>query len=200
MCLDLAKYCIRPRRRHLALPNANFAPYTVGNQQHKGYDIMTENIANATALKAEVFRQMVDEETAVLAELLTQVRLQEKLITSLQAKLAAVSATEPQAKTSEVPPKESTSSAIDLRKPWDGLSLSMPLQVASVLRMKERPMRVTEIVQRLEELGVRSNSKKGILPNVVSALTRRDDLFEKKARGIYALRDAPGGTPKNAGE
>lgn len=57
-----------------------------------------------------------------------------------------------------------------------------------VLLVGVESMRASEIARQLEAAGVTSDSKKGLLPSVISALRRRDDLFESPERGVYRLK------------
>jgi hypothetical protein len=61
--------------------------------------------------------------------------------------------------------------------------------VAKVLHEHGEPMRVQEIVRALEQNGIKSGSGDAPLNSVLSAVNRRSDLFERVARGIYALKN-----------
>lgn len=61
----------------------------------------------------------------------------------------------------------------------------LPKQVRLVLKHENRPMRVAEIADALEAIGIRTVSPKGLRPNVASALHRRTDLFESVDRGLW---------------
>jgi hypothetical protein len=62
--------------------------------------------------------------------------------------------------------------------------------VAKVLYERGEPMQLREIVKTLEEYGVSSDAENGPLNSVMTALTRRRDLFRRVARGYYALKEA----------
>ncbi len=70
-----------------------------------------------------------------------------------------------------------------------GGNLSVPDRIALIMRQKRRPMPTAEIIEALAREGVTSSSAKGLLPNVLSALSRRKDLFVRTQRGIYALSE-----------
>lgn len=49
-------------------------------------------------------------------------------------------------------------------------------------------MRAIEITKALELQGETCKSEKGLLPNVLSTLRRRVDLFENVSRGVYRIK------------
>jgi hypothetical protein len=61
--------------------------------------------------------------------------------------------------------------------------------IAKVLLERGEPMRVPEIVNALVENGVYSDAGSARTNSVLSALTRRDDLFERVSRGQYAIKE-----------
>ncbi|SRR6266478_5781090 len=64
---------------------------------------------------------------------------------------------------------------------------SLPERIGAVIQAAEEPMRARDIVVELEKRGVRTDSPKGLLPSVLSALNRRSDLFRRVDRGTYTL-------------
>lgn len=60
--------------------------------------------------------------------------------------------------------------------------------IVRVLSAHGTAMHIHEIVRALMENGVSTKSENGPKNSVVSALSRRDDLFYKVQRGRYALR------------
>jgi hypothetical protein len=71
--------------------------------------------------------------------------------------------------------------------PSNGDAESIPYRVAAVMQAHNGPMRARDIAQELKNLGVETESEKGLLPNVLSALGRRKDLFRRVDRGTYVL-------------
>lgn len=65
---------------------------------------------------------------------------------------------------------------------------TLPEAIAEVLRKNGKPMRARDIAETLLENGYESEAKHGLLPSVLSALGRRQDLFVKVHRGVYSLR------------
>jgi hypothetical protein len=53
-------------------------------------------------------------------------------------------------------------------------------------------LRAAEIAKELTSRGVTTTSKNGLLPMVISTLSRRKDLFEKVGTGRYRLRESKG--------
>jgi hypothetical protein len=60
--------------------------------------------------------------------------------------------------------------------------------VAKVLCERGEPMRVQEIVRALLENGITSSSGEAPVNSVLSAVSRRADLFVRVSRGLYTLR------------
>lgn len=60
--------------------------------------------------------------------------------------------------------------------------------VAKVLFERGEPMRVREILQSLADFGLANGDHDRLRNNVISTLTRREDIFDRVSRGIYALR------------
>lgn len=56
----------------------------------------------------------------------------------------------------------------------------------------DKPMHVREIVKTLESNGIQSKAENGLMNSVMSALSRRSDLFQRVERGHYALREQTG--------
>ncbi|MSR56982.1 MAG: hypothetical protein EXS05_04845 [Planctomycetaceae bacterium] len=66
-------------------------------------------------------------------------------------------------------------------------AMAMPDKVKIILTGVES-MKASEIAKVLADNGMKSTAKKGLLPTVISALCRRDDLFESPTRGVYRLK------------
>jgi len=71
---------------------------------------------------------------------------------------------------------------------------SLAEKAVGVLRDKGKPMRARDITKILEANGERSGGKTSLLALVLSALRRRQDLFERTGRGVYRLKDQKGET------
>jgi hypothetical protein len=65
--------------------------------------------------------------------------------------------------------------------------------VFKLLLERGEPMHVRDIVRELEANGIRSRGENGLMNTVMSALSRRNDLFTRIARGLYALTDEDSG-------
>ena len=72
----------------------------------------------------------------------------------------------------------------------DDEALSIADYVAKILYECGGPMHIREIVDALEQCGVTSEAQNGPLNSVMSALSRRSDLFRRIDRGQYALRES----------
>ena len=66
-------------------------------------------------------------------------------------------------------------------------------EAARALREHGQSMRARDITRVLVKRGVKTNSKRGLLPMVVSTLRRRQDLFVRVERGIYKIRNGSEG-------
>lgn len=64
---------------------------------------------------------------------------------------------------------------------------SLAGKIAHVLQEADKPMRARDIARILHAAGVKTDSAKGLLPMVLSALVRRKDLFVKVSRGVYTV-------------
>ena len=64
---------------------------------------------------------------------------------------------------------------------------TVPDAIKAVLENRGRAMRARDITAALLAAGFKTESKNGLLPSVLSALGRRDDLFKKIRRGTYKL-------------
>ena len=61
-------------------------------------------------------------------------------------------------------------------------------KIAAFLRERGgKAMQASEITRGLHQQGVETTSKNGLLPMVLSSLSRRKDVFRKVARGRYRL-------------
>ena len=66
---------------------------------------------------------------------------------------------------------------------------SLADHVLDLLREKGRPMQAAAITKALEERGVTTTSKRGLLPMVMSTVIRRKDVFQRTSkRGQYKLK------------
>ncbi len=63
----------------------------------------------------------------------------------------------------------------------------MPAAIKMILERNGKAMRAADITAALVAAGFKTEAKNGLLPSVLSALGRREDLFKKVRRGIYKL-------------
>lgn len=63
-------------------------------------------------------------------------------------------------------------------------------QISALLREHGKSMRACDIARALQSRGVTTTSKNGLLPMVLSALSRRKQLFRKIKRGTYKLANS----------
>ena len=64
---------------------------------------------------------------------------------------------------------------------------TVPEVVKAILEKSGKAMRAKDVVLALQATGFTNTSKRGLLPSVLSALTRREDWFKKVKRGTYKL-------------
>ena len=69
-----------------------------------------------------------------------------------------------------------------------GENLSLVDKIVKIFRESGRDMQGKEITKILIARGEKGDGKKGISPNVLSTLNRRNDLFENVTRGVYRLK------------
>jgi hypothetical protein len=154
---------------------------------------------SATMTAEELMQQMVSEAEEVLADLHENVRFQERYVATLREKLDRLRVGMGALPSSVMPPRLTTGRG-QLTPPRVAPSpFSMPERIVEVLRKAGCPMRVMDITAKLEEAGVQTNAKKGLFPNVGSALVRRADLFVKKDRGLYGLKEWETASAKRQG-
>ena len=66
---------------------------------------------------------------------------------------------------------------------------SLADHIKDLLRENGRPMQAADIARKLDERGVPTTSKRGLLPMVMSSLIRRKDVFQRtNKRGQYKLK------------
>lgn len=68
------------------------------------------------------------------------------------------------------------------------IEASIPDYIAKLLFEKGEPMRAIEIANALTECGIKTNAENGHISAVLSALSRRTDLFQRIERGLYTLK------------
>lgn len=152
---------------------------------------LRKGLKMATHTTDEFFQELIADAESDLDALRQKMHIQEMYVTALREKRREVKEKE----AANVRESTSRDAGKNHEKPrlpaW--ASGSMPEKIRGVLREARRPMRVVDITKRLEELGVKSTSSKGLMPSVVSSLLRREDLFVREGRGIYALKDGGNG-------
>ena len=132
------------------------------------------------ATKAQLLNEMILDCEAKLKGLHAQLELEQRYLADLRARRARLSGIAAPA-----------TNAMASRS--TGSVQSLPEAVKSVLQETGEPMRAKDIAQQLVRKGYRSSAKHGLLPSVLSALGRRDDLFENVSRGVYRLRQTATG-------
>lgn len=65
--------------------------------------------------------------------------------------------------------------------------ISVADYIAKLLQERGIAMRPSEIVAALNDNGVKSSAESGLVSAVLSALSRRKDLFKRVERGLYCL-------------
>ena len=129
--------------------------------------------------RTEILDSMIAESAAKLSALRKDIEFEERFYTELQKR-----------KRSENKPDQRNGSM-----PSGTSAMSLPEQIAELLRTEGRSMRARDICAILEQRGVRAGGKRGLLPNVLSALRRRNDLFENASRGCDQLLQQPPQSP-----
>lgn len=77
---------------------------------------------------------------------------------------------------------------------------SLTDHIVALFQAVGKPMRCSKIAKTLQAQGVPTKSAHGLLPNVVSTLRRRKDLFVNVDRGLYAMKKPKGGGQDAAAE
>lgn len=140
------------------------------------------DMATSAAMK-EAYRELLAEQETGLAKLEQEIAIKQMLIAELQRKLDGM----PNGQPVETPPDNSLGSG---RRAGSISKGSVTDHIVALLRETGKPMRAAEIASALESRGVTTTSPKGLLPGVLSTLTRRKNTFEKVERGVYKLNEA----------
>lgn len=126
------------------------------------------------AVLAEALQGMIDRAEADIAEAQEAIRRKELLVIELRWQLEAIKQPSPVANGRPVRPAGRQSLAD---------------RIAGVLRGSKKPMRVSEVADRLRQEGVQTASHRGLLPMVASVLSKRKNRFEQVERGVYRLKE-----------
>ena len=70
-------------------------------------------------------------------------------------------------------------------------------QIVTLLKERGQTMRAADIARELVDRGATTTAKKGMLPMVLSSLSRRRNLFQKVGRGQYRLLETNGATEES---
>jgi len=132
------------------------------------------------ATKAELLDELICDSEAKLERLRAELELEKRYLVDLRSRRATLGARVREATNEPIP--ELT-----------GAMRPLPEAIQAVLQESAGPMRARDIAQRLVRNGYTSKAKHGLLPSVLSALGRRDDLFENVSRGVYRLKRAAKG-------
>jgi hypothetical protein len=127
------------------------------------------------AQKAEILGELIEEAESRLADLRRRIELEEHYLDDLNSRRKEFGAS-------------GNGDADEPAKLTDSEKKPLPEAIVYILRAKGRAMRARDIAAELERQGYSTATGRGMLPNALSALGRRTDLFSKKQRGIYTLR------------
>jgi len=141
---------------------------------------------NADNFKAAVLQQMVAEAESDLAALHEKAALQEKYVADLRQRLTLVQPLDGDADSAA---NAETNGAHSLASVAPATGASISARIVQALREVKKPMRLMDIAEMVEQSGAVSAGRKGVMSNVASAIIRRKDLFVKKGRGIYGLKE-----------
>lgn len=130
--------------------------------------------------KLDVMNDMISDSTAKVEELRNQLAMEEKYLEDLKVRKQAVAATKPAAQAVTIINGSHTSPTF--------FGATMPDMVRATMAKGSGTMRAVEIRDTLVRQGVTGKNQKGLLKSVLSALDRREDLFEKVGRGTYKLK------------
>ena len=127
-------------------------------------------------VKAELLDELIVECEGKLQSLQAEVALEDRYLRNLRAKRMSLTDGENAGKLGS-----SSNTLISS-------SQTLPEAIKAVLMSKGKAMRARDIAATLTSNGYGKETKNGLLPSVLSALGRREDLFRKVKRGIYRLK------------
>jgi hypothetical protein len=139
--------------------------------------------------KRELFDEMISDSRDRLAGLKASAELEEKYLQDLIRRRSELTSVREIPADSDIAPGgcPNENGAV-IHEDQEGIAgHTVPEAVKAVLEKRGKPMRARDVVLALEAAGFKTESKRGLLPSVLSALGRREDLFKKVRRGTYKL-------------
>ncbi len=144
-------------------------------------------MSNGEAKRA-VFDELIEASQGRIADLEDELQFERRYLADLRARRAGLSKPSRTRKKAATPrPAPSVKGTIEPG--------SLTEKIVNLLQERGQPMRAAEIRRVLEGRGVATTSKNGLLPMVLSSLSRRKDVFSKVARGEYALKEQEADEP-----
>jgi len=127
-------------------------------------------------VKAELLDELIAENEEKLQSLRTEITFEERYLCDLRTKRSSLKNGENTGKLGQ-----DVNASISA-------SQTLPEAIKVVLTSAGKAMRARDIADSLTQSGYGKDKKNGLLPSVLSALGRRNDLFRKVKRGIYRLK------------
>jgi len=137
--------------------------------------------------KREVLDELIAESRSILDGLKTKCIQEESLLTRLLDQRSELGDDDPAEQYEDYPHTTPQIVATQSHLFEPDPSLSIPAQIEKLLEFHDAPMRAADIARKLTERGVETTSDRGLLPQVLSALSRKTSTFSRVQRGIYGL-------------
>jgi hypothetical protein len=138
--------------------------------------------------KRELFDEMISDSRERLAGLRAATELEEKYLQDLLRRRSELSGGQAIPTDRDVVSIAQTiADGLVVQEEQERIGHTVPEAVRTILERHGKPMRARDIVLALQAAGFKTESKRGLLPGVLSALGRREDLFKKIRRGTYKL-------------
>jgi len=136
------------------------------------------------ATEGEVLDKMIRDAAADVERVRRDLRLRKLYLADLRARKEQLAENGKPGRI-RTAPRLATEQMLDLS------NKALPDAIRAVLEAAGKALRAQEIARRVQQGGYETSAKKGLLPNVLGALCRREDLFKRVRRGVYALKSAP---------
>ena len=148
-----------------------------------------------SSVKVELFDEMIADSRQRLAGLKSEAELEEKYLHDLIRRRSELPGATINQNAEPVGPAADNGAVVPEGNQYI-TGHTVPEAVREVLEKHGKAMRARDVVLALTSAGFKTESKRGLLPGVLSALNRREDLFKKVRRGVYKLIATPQQNPE----
>ena len=134
---------------------------------------------STNAARREILAELIEASGKRLVELENSVILERRYLADLKERHSNIPASSATARKAKRKKTILTKGSIEPG--------SLTHQIVALLEENGQTMRAADIARELLRRGATTTAKRGMLPMVVSSLSRRKNVFQKVARGEYTL-------------